>query len=348
MTQSILVLDREDVATLLPMAECVDLMAEALSALADGWAEVPLRTAMWLPQRHGLLGMMPGYLLTKKVMGLKAVSVMPGNHGTELDAHQGGVLLFETERGRPLALVDASEITALRTAAVSGVATRLLARRRATDLAILGTGVQAATHLEAMFCVRAIGRVRVWSRTPEHVREFAERASVRHGIEVEPILSARDAVEGADIVCTTTSANEPILEGDWIEPGAHINAVGSSVPVAREVDAAVLARSRIFVDRRESALAEAGDLLLAHLDGDQVPDSDQIPDGDQIAGWIQGELGELLTGRVAGRTSEDEITLFESLGLGVEDVAAAYAVYEKARKNGMGTPVSLGGKRPSH
>ncbi len=334
MDLDVLVINRDEVATLLSMDACIELMAEALAALDRGDAIVPMRTAMWLPERQGLLGMMPSYLATRKVMGIKVVSVMPGNHGTELDAHQGGVLVFEADRGRPLALVDGSEITAIRTAAVSGVATRLLARRDATDLAILGTGVQAATHLEAMRRVRAIRRVRVWSRTGGHVRQFAERQSSLHDLKVEPMPDARSAVRDADIICTTTSAHEPVLEARWIAPGAHINAVGSSVSSAREVDTATVARSRIFVDRRRSALTEAGDLLLAQADG------------LDLEGRIQGELGEVLSGHVQGRRSEDEITLFESLGLGVEDLAAAHYVFEKARDEGVGVRVALGGKRP--
>lgn len=333
MDLSVLIINRDEVSALLPMDACIDLMAEALAALARQDALVPLRTAMWLPERRGLLGMMPSYLATEKVMGIKVVSVMPGNHGTDLDAHQGGVLLFEGERGRPLALVDGSEITAIRTAAVSGVATRLLSREDAADLAILGTGVQAATHLEAMRCVRSIERVRVWSRTQDHVRRFAERESIRQNIDVEPMPNARAAVTGADIICTTTSSREPILEGDWVSPGAHINAVGSSVSSAREVDAVTLARSQLFVDRRESALTEAGDLLLAEAEG------------LALEGRVEGELGELLLGRAQGRRSNDDITLFESLGLGVEDLAAAHYVYEKARAAGKGASVRLGGKR---
>jgi len=333
MDLNLLVINRDEAAALLPMHECVALMEDSLAALARGEALVPLRTAMWLPDGTGLLGLMPAHAAANGIMGLKVVSVMPGNHGTEYDAHQGVVLIFETDRGKPLALVDASEITALRTAAVSGVATRYLARDDAGDLAILGTGVQARTHLEAMLRVRTIRRVRVWSRSREHVRDFCIRESHRHGIEVEPTASAEEAVTGADLLCTTTSAREPVLKGEWIQPGSHVNAVGSSVPTARELDSEVLIRSRLFVDSRESALAEAGDLILAEADGLHVPDR------------IQGELGEVVTGRVPGRTAEDQITLFESLGLGIEDVAAAHFVYERAAAWGLGTRIGLGGRR---
>lgn len=328
----ILVVNRDEVAELLPMQRCIELMADALRALADGDADVPLRNLLWLPERRGLLGMMPAWYAPAGVMGLKVVSVMPGNHGTAYDAHQGAVLLFETEHGRPLAMVDASEITAIRTAAVSGLATKLLAREDAGDLAILGSGTQAWTHLDAMRCVRSLRRVRVWSRRAQSARAFAERAA-RHGVQVEAAADARAAVEGADLICTTTSSREPVLFGDWLEAGSHINAVGSSVRSARELDAAVLARTRLFVDRRESTLSEAGDFLLAQAEGVVAPEH------------ILGELGEILTGRVAGRGSPAEITLFESLGLGVEDVVAAHWVYERACEQGRGVTVPLGGKR---
>ena len=229
--------------------------------------------------------------------------------------------------------MDAAEVTAIRTAAVSAVATRALARADAHDLAILGSGVQARTHLEAMLHVRPIKRVRVWSRTPEHAGAFAERESRRHAVEIEPAGSARGAVKGADIICTVTASRQPILKGDWIAPGAHINAVGSSVRSARELDATAVQRARLYVDRRESALAEAGDFLLAKEEGAVGDDH------------IQGELGEVLLGTVQGRRSAEEITLFKSLGLAVEDLAAAHAILAKATAQGAGTWVEFGGNR---
>jgi ornithine cyclodeaminase len=330
---NLLALSSEDVRALLPMVRCIDLMAEALSALARGHATVPLRTLLWLPDRSGLLGMMPAHFGPANVMGIKVVSVMPGNHGSAYDAHQGAVLLFETRHGRPLALADASEITAIRTAAVSGVATRLLARDDAGDLAILGSGTQARTHLEAMLAVRPIERVRVWSRTDSHAEAFARRESARHGIHVEVVADARSAVADASLICTTTSAREPVLRGEWLAPGAHVNAVGSSVRTARELDAAAVRRARLFVDRRESALNEAGDFLLARAEGEVGDDH------------ILAELGDVLVGKAGGRGHDEDITLFESLGLGVEDVAAAWFVYTQALEEGRGTDVPLTGVR---
>jgi len=276
---------------------------------------------------------MPAYLGSPPAIGLKCITVFPGNHGTDLDSHQGAVLLFETKRGSLLAVMDASSITAIRTAAVSGVATRLLARADAGDLALLGTGVQALTHLEAMAHARRLRRVRAWSRSPDHVRAFAQRAARSLGLAVQAAASAREAVEGADLVCTVTSSREPVLKGEWLAPGAHVNAVGASLASARELDTPAVARARFFVDRRESALHEAGDFLIPRAEG-------AVDDGH-----IRGELGDLLLGRVPGRQAESEVTVFKSLGLAVEDVAAARLIYDNALAAGAGTRVELGGAR---
>ncbi len=327
------IIDQSEVRRLLPMDECLEVMADTLSALARGDAVLPLRQIMWLPDRVGALGLMPSHLAGIDVMGVKVVSVFPHNHGTEFDSHQGAVLVFDATHGRLLALVDASSITAIRTAAVSGVATRLLAREEAQTLAVLGSGVQARTHVAAMIAARPIESVLVWSRDAEQVRRFAEREAERHGIPVTAARTARDAVEDADIICTTTAAPEPILEGEWIAPGTHINAVGSSVAFTRELDTAAVVRARLFVDRRESTLNEAGDFLFPKKEGAIGDDH------------ILGEIGELLIGAAVGRRSADEVTLFKSLGLAVEDLAAANHVYRKALEVDAGVAVELGGGR---
>ncbi len=326
------ILSQFDVRQLLDMGECIEAMATALSAVTQGEATLPLRQAIWLPKRIGILGLMPAALHSPPRTGLKAVTVFPGNHGTELDAHQGAVLLFEAERGRLLAIVDASSITALRTAAVSGLATRALSNPDAPDLALLGSGVQAASHLEAMLRVRPIRRVRVWSRHQDHAAAFAETQSNRWQVPVDACGTAREAVADADLICTVTSAREPVLQGSWITRGAHVNAVGSSLPNNRELDAEAVRQARLFVDRRESTLNEAGDFLLAKAEGLVTDDH------------IQGELGEVLLKRVTGRVSAGEITLFKSLGLAVEDLAAADLVYRKSLQTGAGVEVELGGE----
>ncbi|MEJ2079116.1 MAG: ornithine cyclodeaminase family protein [Acidobacteriota bacterium] len=214
----VLVVNREEVQRSLSMRECVEVMADVLMMLGRGHALNPLRSLMWLPDKTGLIGMMPACLEDVAVMGVKAISVFPANPQTGHDTHQGAVLLFETKNGRLLAMLDAGMITALRTAAVSGAATRLLARRDAKSLALLGSGMQATTHLEAMCVVRDIRHVRVWSRNLDHARDFAERETACRSLAIEPVETAAQAVDGADIICTATSATEPVLKGDWIAP----------------------------------------------------------------------------------------------------------------------------------
>ncbi len=329
----VLVIGQRDVRRLLPVEDCIEVMAGALAALARGAGLQPLRAAIRLPSGAGLLGVMPAYLADIDAPGIKVITIFPGNHGTELDSHQGAVLLFDGQRGRLLAVIDASEVTAIRTGAVSALATRLLARPDAGDLALLGSGVQARSHLAAIARVRRLRRVRVWSRDPDRAAAFVASAAGAHECEVAAAATAREAVTGADIVCTTTSSRTPVLEGAWLAPGAHVNAVGACIPSARELDGEALARARLFVDRRESALNESGDLLLARGEG-------AIGD-DHIA----AELGEVLIGAREGRRSADEITLFESLGIGVEDVAAAHVIHQRAREQAAGTALELGGTR---
>lgn len=327
------IVNQREVDELLPMRECIEVMETILRALAQGECILPLRQIMWLPDRVGALGLMPSFWAKAKVVGLKAVTFFPGNEGTELDSHQGSVMLFESERGRLLAIVDATAITAIRTAGVSGAATKLLAREDAATLAIIGSGVQAARHLEAMLLCRPIREVRVCSKTLDRAAAFAVAQSAKHSVAIKAIAGAEDAVQGADIICTTTTSPVPVLLGDWLSPGVHINAVGSSIASARELDAAAVRRCRLFVDRRESALNEAGDFVLAKAEGAINDDH------------ILGEIGEVLTDRVAGRTGADEITLFKSVGLAVEDLASAWHVYQKAADGASGVTIPFGGSR---
>ncbi len=328
-----LILSAQDVRDLLPMAACMDVMRHTLLALSEGNAVQPLRAVLRAPDNTGALGVMPGWLPGIGMMGLKDVSVFSGNRAVGLESHIGVVLLHETQHGQLVAIADASEITAIRTAAVSGVATQALAKPDAGDLALIGSGTQAETHLAAMLVARPIRRVRVWSRSDENARDFAERMQLRHALSIEVMSSVRDAVDGADIICTTTASKEPILNGIWITPGAHINAVGSSVSFARELDTAAVVISRLFVDRKESTINEAGDYLFP------------LREGAITEAHIVGEVGEVLRGTLNGRSSSAEITLFKSLGLAVEDIAATHYVYAQALKAGRGVSVEIGGHR---
>ncbi len=328
---SFLFLNGKDVESLLPMTECIEVVEEGLRELSRGNAVQPLRSATWMPDRHGLLGVMPGMLGLNEgaIAGVKVLTVIPDNFTRGEDSHQGVVVLFDQQSGKPLALLDAGAVTAIRTAAASAVATRALARQEAGDLAILGTGVQARSHIEAMRAVRTMRRVRVWSRNPENARRLAEEEGERLGLEIEAVSTARQAVEGADLICTVTAATTPVVLSEWIAPGAHINAVGACTPKAREIDGATMARVRLYTDRKESLLAEAGDFLLARAEG-AIDDS-----------HIQGELGDVLEGKIPGRRSNDEVTLFKSLGIAVEDLAAGRHIYGKALGLGKGTTLTL-------
>lgn len=332
-----LIVSHADVERLLPMPECIDLMAEALATTARGGATLPLRQMVMLPGGRNILAVMPAALEGAgghHAIGTKVITVFPDNAATAYDSHIGVVLYFDDTHGRLLAIIDASSVTAIRTAAVSGVATRLLALPRASDLAILGAGVQAMSHLEAMLAVRPITRVRLWSRGAARCITFAEQAAERFGVTVEVCESAEQAVRGAQIVCTVTASHEPVLRGAWLAPGVHVNAAGAAIPTARELDTQAVVRSRLFVDRTESAMREAGDFLIPRAEGAL---------GDA---HILGELGSLVAGTLRGRERDDDRTLFKSLGLAVEDVAAARFIHERAVADGSGTWMSIGGLRP--
>ena len=321
----VLMLSHDKVKELLPMAECIPLMAEALISLATGNSHQPLRMIFRPPEALGLMSLMPAFRSEAyPVFGLKAICVFPGNPVRGKDAHQGTVMLFSSETGEPMAIENASAITAIRTAAVSAVAIDLLAKKDAGKLALIGAGIQGRAHLEAISCVRKITSVQVTDKMIERTRKFVEEMGPHYSFPVQAMDSVEAALEGADIVVTITNSSEPVLRHEWIVAGTHINAVGACVPSAREIDSRTMASSKLFVDSRESALREAGDYLIALKEGVIGPDH------------IQAEIGEVLIGAKPGRESGKEITLFKSLGLAVEDLAAAEYVYRKALERNQG------------
>lgn len=324
-----LVVNRQDVERALTMPAAIDAMREVLIALDRGEAFQPDRSSFEVPGSTDRCWLMPAYAGAPATLGVKVLTAFHGNAGSRFDAHQGAVLLFGAH-GELLALVDATSITATRTAAVSAVATDTLARPESTRLAILGAGAQALSHLEAMRCVRPITEVRVWNRTRAHAERFAKVARERDGLEVVVCETVEVAVRDADIICTATGALTPMVTGGIVRAGAHINAVGSGVATHRELASAVVREARVYVDRRESALTEAGDIVLA------------IADGAIDETHIVGEIGAVLTGRAPGRQSPDEITLFKSVGLGAEDVAAARLIYARCLAEGLGARVAFG------
>jgi ornithine cyclodeaminase/alanine dehydrogenase-like protein (mu-crystallin family) len=327
----VLFVNEAGVHELLPMGTCVALMRGALSTLSRGDVVLPLRPLLRLPDGSGLLGMMPAYLGEPRSFGLKVVSVMPGNHGTPYDSHQGVVMLFGLTHGEPIAILDGGAITAIRTAAASAAATHALARDDAGDLALIGSGAQARTHLDAMRAVRTLRRVRVWSRSSANAERFAREQAARTGLAIEVAATGEDAVRGADLVCTTTASKEPVVRGAWLSPGAHVNAVGACFAPNRELDTEAVRRARFFTDCRESCLNEAGDFLIPRAEG-AIADT-----------HLLGEVGEVFLGRKPGRTSPDDVTVFESLGVAVEDLASAWEIHRRARENGAGTWLEWGG-----
>jgi ornithine cyclodeaminase len=329
----VLIINQQEIKQLLTMRACMQVVRDAFSALGQGQGVQPLRPVMRMPE--GLMGLMPAFLAPLNASAVKVITIYPSNHGTNFDSHQGAVLLFDNEHGSLKAILDASEITAIRTAAASGVATELLAKTDAAVCTIMGSGVQARTHIEAMLEARpSIKEVRVWSRNEENGQKLVAQAQSRHDNSAFfTIRTAQEAVSGADIICTTTSSTEPVLLGEWLSAGVHINAVGSSVPTARELDTEAVVKSRLFVDRLESAHNEAGDFLIPKLEG-------AITDAH-----ILGEVGDLLNGSKRGRTNDQEITLFKSLGIGVQDLASAHYIYERAVAENAGTWLELGGER---
>ncbi len=371
----LLVLSGADVRAVLGYADCAGAMRSALAARARGDVFQPLRTVLAPPGAAGLMALMPAYAAGPPAAtrpadpgdpgvglapgyGLKAICITPGNPAAGLDAHQGIVLLSSAATGEPVAVLNASALTEIRTAAVSAVATDLLAVSGADTVAIIGTGVQARAHLAALAATRPLAQVRIAGSRPGRAEEFVARLAAEEGrtdgrtvvrgrageIPVVACASAREAVDGAAIVVTATSSATPVLHRDWLAPGTHINAVGACLPGTRELDTATVAGASLFADSRESVLAEAGDYLLAAADGAIGPEHLRAEIGDLLAGsdGPAAPGGEAGTATGPGRRDAAEITIFESLGLAVEDLAAATAAYQAATRSGAGTLVDFG------
>jgi ornithine cyclodeaminase len=320
------VLSANDVTRLLPMRDCIEVMERALAVFARGEVVQPVRLMTRTADESGVLALMPAHV-GGIGFGFKAVTVFHGNDERGLPSHQGLITLIDAETGTPLALMDGTRITAMRTAAVSAVATRHLARTDASVATIIGTGVQARTHAEALACVRELSEIRIVGRRPDAAQQLAAELADR--LPARAFDDAAAALDGADIVATVTASPAPVFAPEAIAPGTHINAVGAYTATTREVPSETVAAARVFVDDRTAALSEAGDLLLA------------IADGAIDESHVVGTLGEVLIGQVQGRTDAQQITIFESLGLGLEDIAAASQVYGRALEDGIGTDVEI-------
>lgn len=318
------ILSGADVRAACDMRCAIEAMREAFGALSSGGATVPLRTA--IETMGGVSLFMPAYLHRRRVAGAKVVSVSPGNVERDLPAIHAVVIVLDATTGVPTALMDGTWLTALRTGAAGGLAADLLARPDASVVALYGAGVQARTQLEAVRCVRSVEAVRVVSRTRTSAVRLARELT---GVDASVPDRPDDALEGADIVIAATSSATPVFDGTQVAPGTHVTAIGSYTPGMREVDVGLLSRARIFVDQREAALAEAGDLACP------------IAEGDLSEGDIVGEIGEIVLDRIQGRRSPEDITYFKSVGNAVQDVAVASHVLERAMATGRGLDVEL-------
>lgn len=319
-----IILSHDDVADLLPMQEAIEVVEAVMKQVSRGTVTLPLRSVTPVGGNNRM-GLMPGAIADPARFGVKMVSLFPDNPARGLSSHRGAMVLFEAETGGAVAMMDASLLTAIRTAAASAVATRALARSDATHLAIVGTGEQAEHHLDAMMCVRPIRRLSVAGRSAAKVEAFAARAAELYpDLEIGHDTDIESAIADADIICTVTSAPTPIVEGAWVAPGAHLNIVGSSIPTMREVDDEMVIRGAIWVDYLQSTLAQAGEIV------------DMIKAGTFSADQLQGEIGAHLSGEIPGRSSPEQITIYRSLGIAAQDLAAAHHVLTRARAESRG------------
>jgi ornithine cyclodeaminase/alanine dehydrogenase-like protein (mu-crystallin family) len=324
-----LVLDKDAIRSIANIKGLIEIADAALRSTSNGNAVQDIRRVLDIPNMDGAcMSLMYATLANRPFFGAKVLSVFPGNFAHDLPSHRGGVLLFEREHGRPVALIDGGEATGWRTAAASAVATRALSRPDSSTLTLLGYGEQAQRHVDAITAVRPIRRIRVWGRDAARAEAFARRQRDT-GFDAEAFPDARKAVRDADIVCTVTSAQTPVLFGDWLSPGTHINAVGASVPSCQEIDVACVKRARVWVDYLPMAFAAAAELIMALKDG--------------IVGkeHIRGEIGSVLERTIPGREADSDITLYRSLGVPAQDIELANFLYLSAKAAGIGTHVEF-------
>lgn len=323
-----LIIGADTVHELLPMVDCIEAMEQAMRAVSSGAAAMPDRLAAALPDGESHFFVMPGAIAEPDVYGAKVIGLHPSNPPAGRPAVQGFVALFDGTTGKPLALVHGGEITRLRTAAASALATRLLSRPDARSHGIFGAGVLAAGHLESIACVRDIDRVRVWARDPDKARAFAARWAGAFDAAIEAVADPAEAA-ACDIVSTVTNAHDPVLRGDWLRPGAHVNLVGAHEAQHREADSEAVAVAAVFVDTRRGALREAGDLLIP------------LSEGRFTERHIRGEIGEVLSGGAPGRSDRRQVTIYKSLGTVAQDLYAAARVLTAARARGRGRPIDF-------
>lgn len=323
------ILSNADIAALLPMRDAIEVVDAVMRVVSAGGAQLPLRHAVPVGGKN-MMGVMSGALDTPRCYGVKLVSLFPENPARGLSGHRGAVVLFEPKTGGAVAMMDAGLLTAIRTAAASAVATRALARPDCTRLTLIGTGEQAEHHLEAMLAVRPIRAVHVVGRREDRAAGFARHAAARYpDLSITHGTDAREGVRGVDIICTVTNSPTPVVMGDWLEDRQHLNVVGASIPSKREIDDTTVLRARLFTDYRPSFFAQAGEIV------------DMITAGTISKAHLNAEIGEVLAGKVPGRHSAKDITLYRSLGITAQDLATAQHVLERAQTEGRGLDVNF-------
>ncbi len=325
---SVLIVNAEQVRALLPMAECVDAMEPAMIAASTGTVAIPPRLISPLIDESGFFALMPGSSAELGTYGAKVISLHPANPSQGLPAIQGFVTLFDHQTGAPVAIIEGAEVTGIRTAATSGLATRELARPDASSCGVFGNGVQAETHIDAMCAVRPIEEILIWARDPGKARDFAAGQAERTGRVVRVTEDPAEAA-ACDVVCTVTSSPEPVLNGDWVQPGAHVNLVGAHSLTTREADTELIAKAALYVDLMESCRNEGGDFMIPLKEG---------AIGEEA---LVGEIGQLLNGSIPGRADDQQITVYNSLGMTAQDLFAARHVYDRALETGVGLTVEL-------
>lgn len=322
-------LTRQDVRKALPMPRAIEAVRDAFVQLSAGQADVPLRTALDVPRHNGVTLFMPAYLAADDTMALKIVSIYDDNPDRGLPLIHALVVVVDAKTGAPAAIMDGTYLTALRTGAASGAATEALARPEARVAAIFGAGAQGRTQLEAVCAVRSIDDAWIYDVDSEQARRYADEMADLLDVNVRVARTPAEALRSADVICTATTSSSPVFDDADVQPGTHINAIGAYTPEMQEIPPQTVLRARVVIDHHEAALAEAGDLLIP------------IDRGLMTSEHISAELGEVVAGDKPGRKSSDEITLFKSVGVAVQDVATAAAVLEAARKMGLGTDVAL-------
>lgn len=329
MAQHFRLLTEQQVQSLLPMGDLIAAMESALARFSAGEVLQPVRTVLTVGPTRAYFGLMPAYVPSPASLGAKLVTVFAGNVAKQLPSHLATILLLDPETGALQALMDGRYITEARTAAVSAVSARFLSKASASTLAIIGSGVQARSHLEAYSEVRALKDVRIWSPQARSRERFVSDMSGHVAVPIRAMDSAEDAVRGADLIVLVTASSTPVLDARWVSPGAHVVSVGACRPDQREMDPELVAQARLYVDSRTAALLESGDVVMG------------ISEGRFTVSHLQGELGEVVLGRAKGRTDDDQITIFKSLGMAVEDVVAADLVFRRAAETGAGTELTL-------